>query len=176
MDEMSRLVELETVKQPAAAEAHRFRVVGVPAANSAAVPISMAVAPLRLVPLTVTSSPPPAGPLVGLMLVTAGADGTVPAGALDDVAGLASAEDAIAVVLDWIMAGVTLPDLTTPFTVMVPLVNGLVVLVHEICCPLGAAHVHPVPDAPTGSTPAGSVSVTVTGEFSVAPEELAATW
>jgi hypothetical protein len=110
------------------------------------------------------------------MLVTTGAAGTVPAGALDDVAGLASADDAIAVVLDWIKAGVTLPDLTTPFTVMVPLVKGLIVLVHEICCPLGAPHVHPVPDAPTGSTPAGSVSVTVTGEFSVAPEELAATW
>ena len=61
-----------------------------PAVNSAAVPISMAVAPLRLVPLTVTSLPPPAAPLVGLMLVTFGAAGTVPAGALDDIAGLAS--------------------------------------------------------------------------------------
>ena len=64
--------------------------VGVPAVNSAAVPISMAVAPLRPVPVTVTSLPPPAAPLVGLMPVTVGAAGTVPAGALDDVAGLAS--------------------------------------------------------------------------------------
>jgi hypothetical protein len=32
-----------------------------------------------------------------------------------------------------------------------------------------------VPEAPTGSTPAGRVSVTVTGWFSVAPEELADT-
>ena len=132
---MSRLVELVTVKQPGAADAHRFSVVGVPAANSAAVPISMAVAPLRLVPVTVTSLPPPAAPLVGLTPVTTGAAGTVPAGALDDVAGLASAEDATALVLDWIRAGVTLLEVTTPFTVIVPVVNGLVLLVHDICCP-----------------------------------------
>ena len=105
MDEMSRLVELVTVKQPGAAEEHRLRVVGVPAVNSAAVPISIAVAPLRFVPVTVTSLPPPAAPLVGLTLVTTGAAGTVPGGALDDVAGLASDEDATAVVLDWIRAG-----------------------------------------------------------------------
>src|SRR5580693_5077383 len=175
ISEMSRLVALVTVKQPGAAHEHKLRVVGVPAANSAAVPISMAVAPPRLVPLTVTSFPPPAGPLVGLRPVTAGAPGTVPAGALDDVAGLASPEDATAVVLDWISAGVTLLEVTTPFTVIVPLVNGLELLVHEICCPLGAPHTHPGPDAPTGRTPLGRVSVTVTGEFSAAPDELAAT-
>ena len=65
--------------------------------------------------------------------------------------------------------------MTTPFTVIVPLVNGLVLLVHDICCPLGAPQTQPVPEAPTGSTPAGRVSVTVTGWFSAAPEELAAT-
>jgi hypothetical protein len=54
--------------------------------------------------------------------VTFGAAGTVPAGALDEVAGLASLEDAITVVLDWTSAGVTLLDVTTPFTVIVPLV------------------------------------------------------
>src|SRR5450755_38540 len=176
MLEMSRLVALVTVKQPGAAEAHRLRVVGVPAVNSAAVPISMAVAPPRLVPLIVTSLPPPAAPLFGVIPVTFGAAGTVPAGALDDVAGLASAEDATAVVLDWTTAGVTVPDFTTPFTVIVPLVNGLVLLVHEICCPDGAPHTHPGPSAPTGRTPVGRVSVTVTGEFSAAPEELTATW
>jgi hypothetical protein len=175
MLEMSRLVALVTVKQPGPADEHRFRVVGVPAANSALVPTSMAVAPLRLVPVTVTSLPPPAGPLVGLMPVTFGAAGTVPAGALDDVAGLASAEDATTVVLDWITAGVTLLEVTTPFTVIVPVVNGLVLFVHEICCPDGAPHTHPGPEAPTGRTPLGRVSVTVTGEFSAAPEELAAT-
>ena len=47
MEEMSRLVLLVTVKQPGAEEAHSTRVVGVPAVNSAAVPISMAVAPFR---------------------------------------------------------------------------------------------------------------------------------
>src|SRR6202042_836860 len=175
MLEMSRLVALVTVKQPGAADEHRFRVVGVPAANSAAVPISMAVAPPRLVPLTVTWLPPPAGPLAGLMPVTFGAAGTVPAGALDDVAGLASPEDATAVVLVWIRAGVTPLEFTTPFTVIVPLVNGLVLFVHEICCPDGAPHTHPAPDAPTGRTPLGRVSVTVTGKVSAAPEELAAT-
>jgi hypothetical protein len=107
--------------------------------------------------------------------VTTGAAGTVPAGALNDVAGLASPDDATAVVLDWISAGVTLLEVTTPFTVIVPLVNGLELLVHEICCPLGAPHTHPGPDAPTGRTPLGRVSVTVTGEFSAAPDELAAT-
>jgi hypothetical protein len=175
MLEMARLVALVTVKQPAAAAAHRFKVVGVPAANWAAVPISMAVAPARLVPVTVTLLPPPEGPLVGLRLVTAGAAGTVPAGALEEVAGLASEEDATAVVLDWTWAAVMLLEVTTPFTVIVPLVNGLVLFVHDIDCPEGAAHTHPVPKAPTGRTPVGSVSVTVTGEFSAAPEELATT-
>lgn len=98
----------------------------------------------------------------------------MPAGALDEVAGLASDEDATAVVLDWTRAGVTLLDFTTALTVIVPLVNGLVLLVHDICCPDGAAHTHPVPEAPAGTTPAGTVSVTVTGKFSAAPEELAA--
>jgi hypothetical protein len=109
------------------------------------------------------------------MAVTVGAAGTVPAGALDDVAGLASLLDATALVLDWTTAGVTLLEITTPFTVIVPLVNGLVLSVHDMDCPDGAAHTHPVPEAPTGRTPAGSVSVTVTGWFSAAPEELAAT-
>ena len=73
---------------------------GVPAVNSAAVPISMAVAPLRPMPVTVTSLPPPAGPLVGMTAVTTGAAGTVPAGAVEDIAGAASAEDATALVAD----------------------------------------------------------------------------
>ncbi|HEY4994424.1 MAG TPA: hypothetical protein VII33_20325, partial [Nakamurella sp.] len=146
MDEMSRLVGLVTVKQPGAAVTHRFSVVGVPAANSAAVPISMAVAPLKPVPLTVTSLVPPAAPLLGLMPVTLGAVGTVPADALDDIPGLASLEDATALLLDWTIAGVTLLEFTTPFTVIVPLVNGLVLFVHDICCPLGAPHTHPGPD------------------------------
>src|ERR1700722_9395052 len=100
MAEMSRLVLLTTVKQPGPEAGHRFSVVGVPAANSAAVPISMAVAVPRPVPVILTSLAPPAGPLVGVMAVMTGAAGTVPAGALEDVAGLASAEDASALVLD----------------------------------------------------------------------------
>src|SRR5208283_1306828 len=140
MLEMLRLLALLTVKQPGAAAAHRFKVVGVPAANSAAVPISMAVAPARLVPLIVTLLVPPEAPLPGATLLTVGAAGTVPAGALDEVAGLASDEDANAVVLDWTSAGVTLLDFTTALTVIVPLVNGLVLFVHDIDCPDGAAH------------------------------------
>ena len=41
----------------------------------------------------------------------------MPAGALDDIAGLASLEDATASRLDWIRAGVTPLEFTTPFTV-----------------------------------------------------------
>src|SRR5580693_716580 len=172
---MSRLMPLVTVKQPGAEAEHNTTVAGVPAANSAAVPISMAVAPLRLVPVTVTSLAPPAGPLVGVTAVTAGAAGTAPAGALDDVAGLPSLEDATTLVALWIRAGVTAPELTTAFTVIFPLVNGVVLFVHDICCPLGAPHTHPGPEAATGRTPAGSVSVTVTGKFSAGPDELGAT-
>ena len=157
MDEISRLVPLTTVKQPGAEDAHSTTVVGVPALNWAAVPISMAVAAFRPVPVILTSLPPPAAPLVGVMAVTVGAEGTVPAGALEDVAGLASVEDATALVADWTWAWVTLLEVTTAFTVIVPLVNGVLVLVHEIDCPLGAAQVQPVPEAPTGTTPAGRV-------------------
>src|ERR1700727_571980 len=110
MDEMSRLVLPVMVKQPdAGPAAHGTRVTGVPAVNSAAVPISTAVAPPRFVPVIVTSLLPPAAPLGGVMAVTTGVAGTRPAGALEDVAGLASPEDATAVVPDWIRAGVTLP-------------------------------------------------------------------
>src|SRR6266536_1531413 len=119
--------------------------VTVPAANWTVVPISMAVAALRPVPVILTSLPPPAAPLVGVMAVIVGAAGTVPAGALEDVAGLASAEDATALVADWPWAWVTLLEVTTAFTVIVPLVNGVPVLVHEIDCPFGAPQTQPVP-------------------------------
>src|ERR1700721_552660 len=110
----------------------------------------------RLTTLTMTSPATWAG-MLGMSrlipLVTGKRAGAVPAGALDDVAGLASPEDATAVVLLWIRAGVTVLELTTPFTVTVPLVNGLVLFVHDTLCPLGAPHTHPTPDAPTGRTP-----------------------
>jgi hypothetical protein len=110
-----------------------------------------------LVPVTVTSLPPPAAPFVGLTELTVGARGNVPPGADVLVAGLPSAEDTSAVVEVWISDWVTLVEVTTAFTVNDPLVNGLVVLVHEIDCPTGTAHVQPVPEAPTGTTPLGSV-------------------
>jgi hypothetical protein len=173
--EMSRRVLLVAVKQPGAAAAHSRSATGVPAANSAVVPISIAVAPPRLVPVTASAPPPPDAPLVGLMPVTTGADGTAPAGALDAVAGAASADPASADVPPVINADVTLLDVTTPLTVMLPLVKGLDVDVHEICCPDGAAQVQPVPDATKGTTPVGRVWVMVTGWFSVAPLAVAVT-
>ena len=145
MDEISRLVPLTTVKQPGAEDAHGTRVVGVPAVNWAVVPISMAVAAPRPVPVIFTSLAPPAAPLVGVMAVTVGAAGTVPAVALDDTAGLASLLDAVAVLPACTRAGVRLLEVTTPLTVIVPLVNGLPLLVHDICCPLGAPQTQPVP-------------------------------
>src|SRR6202022_4069336 len=80
MSGMSRLMPLVTVKQPGAEAGQSTTGAGVPAGNSAAVPISMAVAPPRLTPVTVTSLPPPAGPLIGVTAMTTGAAGTVPAG------------------------------------------------------------------------------------------------
>src|ERR1700683_823228 len=126
MSEMSRLMPRGPRNKPHPEAEHSTTVAGVPAANSAAVPISMAVAPPRLVPVTVTSMSPAAGPLVGVTAMTNGAAGTVPAGAVDDVPGLPSLEDATTLVALWIRAGVTVPELTTPFTVIVPLMNGLV--------------------------------------------------
>src|SRR5512140_2724361 len=119
MDEISRLVLLTTVKQPAAAVAHSTRVVGVPAVNWAVVPISMAVAASRPVPVIFTSLPPPAAPLVGVMAATVGGAGTVPAVALEDVAGLPSLLDAVAVLPACTRAGVRLLEVTTPLTVIV---------------------------------------------------------
>jgi hypothetical protein len=109
------------------------------------------------------------------MAMTVGAAGTVPAAALDDTAGLASPLDAVAVLPACTRADVRLLAVTTPLTQIAPLVNGLVLFVHDICCPLGTPQTQPVPEAPTGSTPAGMVSVSVTGWFSVAPEELTST-
>ena len=146
-----------------------------PAVNWAVVPISMAVAAPRPVPVILTSLPPPAAPLVGRDGGDGRRGGTVPAGALEDVAGLASPEDADRVVPDWTRAGVTLPELTTPFTVIVPLVNGLVLFVHEICCPLGAPQAQPGPNALDRQQPGRQSLGQVTGWFSAAPEELAAT-
>src|ERR1700684_2635624 len=124
MEEIAMLVELVMVKQPAAGAEQRLSVAAVPALNSAVVPISIAVAPLRLLPLIVTELPPPAAPLVGDRLVTIGAEGVVPAGALDDMAGPASLDDATTLLAVWIKDEVTLLPVTIALTVMVPLVKG----------------------------------------------------
>jgi hypothetical protein len=176
IDGIVRLVLLTLLKQFVVAPSlHGTSVVTVPALNWAEVPISIAVVLVRFVPVSVALLPPPAAPLVGLIAVSVGADGSVPAGAVLADAGLASLEETEAVLpfctVDW----VTLLPVTTPFTVIEPLVNGLVVLVQEMVWPLGAPQVQPVPKALTGSTPDGSVSVIVTGWFSVAPLWVAVT-
>src|SRR6516164_7341 len=91
MDEIAIVVEFVIVKQPAAGEEQSTSVVGVPELNWDVVPTSTAVAPLRLLPVIVAELAPPAAPLVGLMLVTLGAVGSVPAVAVA-LAGLPSAE------------------------------------------------------------------------------------
>jgi hypothetical protein len=144
MDEIAIVVEFVIVKQPTAGVEHSTKVVGVPALNSAVVPISTAVAPLRFVPVIVAALPPAAAPLVGLMLVTVGAVGSVPAVAVA-LAGLPSEEEIVAVVPLATVAEVSVLPVATALTVIVPLVNGLPVVVQEICCPTGAAQVQPVP-------------------------------
>ena len=64
--------------------------------------------------------------------------------------------------------------MTIPSTVIAgreaPAANGVELLVQVITCPDGAAQVQPDPYAPTGVTPVGSVTLTDTGELSLAPE------
>src|SRR6185437_15177211 len=143
-DEIAIVVEFVIVKQPAAAEEHSTSVVGVPELNSEVVPTSTAVAPPRLLPVIVAELPPPAAPLVGLMLVTVGAVGGVPAVPVA-LAGLPSDEEMVAVVPLATVAEVKVLPVATALTVIAPLVNGLPVVVHEICCPLGVPQLHPVP-------------------------------
>ncbi len=52
---------------------------------------------------------------------------------------------------------------------VVPLGNGVPEFVQVIFCPDGAPQTQPLPNAPTGTTPAGSVSVTEIGCVSLAP-------
>ncbi len=88
--------------------------------------------------------------------------------------GLPSVEDTVAFEPDWIVDEVTPDAVTMPSTVIagreVPAANGVALSVQVITCPDGAAQVQPDPYAPTGVTPAGIVSLTDTGELSLAPE------
>ena len=63
--------------------------------------------------------------------------------------------------------------MTMPTTVIVgrvvPAAKGALLFVQVIFCPTGAAQTQPVPNAPTGTTPAGTVSVTEIGEVSSVP-------
>src|SRR5580692_3860416 len=117
-----------------------------------------------LLPEIVTALPPDIVPDVELRVIPDGAVGTVPAVALVAMPGLPSAEDAVAVELDWIFEEVTPDAVTMPSTVIggsdAPAANGVLLSVQVITWPTGAAQVQPVPYAPVGVTPAGSVSLT----------------
>jgi hypothetical protein len=86
---------------------------------------------------------------------------------------LPSADEAVATEPDATVEEVTPDAVTMPSTVMgaseAPAANGVLLSVHVITCPDGAAQVQPGPYAPAGVTPAGSVSLTETGELSLAP-------
>jgi hypothetical protein len=174
IEEILRLLPF-TVKQPTAGpDAHGSRTTGVPACCWLVVPISIAVAPETLLPETVTAPPPEMLPETGLTVTPDGAVGSVPPVAELASPGMPSAEDAVTVELDWIVDEVTPNAVTIPSTVSggrdVPAANGVELSVQVMTCPDGAEQVQPDPYAPTGVTPAGSVSLTDTGELSLAPE------
>src|ERR1700733_9783454 len=127
-----------------------------------------------LVPETVRSFPPAIVPATGLTVTPDGAVGSVPAIAGLANPGLASAEDAVAFEPDRIVDEVTPEAVTMPSTVSggreAPAANGAALSVQVITCPDGGEQVQPDPYAATGVTPAGSVSLTDTAEFSLAPE------
>src|SRR4051794_27730667 len=108
--------------------------------------------------------PPPAiDPMAGLTPVTVGGAGLVPAGLLVVYAARPWSDDAVTTdAVCTVDTGVT--AVATAVTVtggrLDPAANGPDEFVHVIVCPDGAAHVQPVPDAPSGFRPAGTVSVT----------------
>src|SRR6476469_1384545 len=139
-----------TVKQPGAeAPGHGSRTTGVPAFCSAVVPISMAVARVALVPPTSTPPPPATLPLEGTTRMPDGPAGRAVVAEVVSVAGLASAEVAVAGALLWTSAEVTFAEVTMATTVItgraVPLVKLEPLVVQVIDSPTGFAHTQPVP-------------------------------
>jgi hypothetical protein len=149
IEEMTRVLP-DTVKHPgAAAPGQGSRTVGVPAFCWAVVPISIAVAPVMLVPEIVTVFPPAIVLVAGLSVTPDGAVGSVPAVVLVAMPGLPSEEDAVTVVPDWTVLAVTLELVTMPSTVMVgseaPAANGVALSVQVTVCPDGDPQVQPDP-------------------------------
>ena len=54
---------------------------------------------------------------------------------------------------------------------VVPLVKDVAVVAQVMALAMGAAHTHPLPKAPTGTTPVGTVWVTEIALVSLAPAE-----
>ncbi len=173
MDEMRR-VPADTVKQPAAAAPGQGnRTTGVPAACSVVVPISIAVAATMFEPEMTTKPPPATGPIAGLATMPLGAVGSVPATVTGSVSGLASFDETREIDAFCTVVAVIPVPVTIATTVMtgraVPLVNDDPLVVHVTVCATGAAQTHPVPYAPTGTTPVGVVCVIEIGAASLAP-------
>jgi hypothetical protein len=164
IDEMTTVVAV-TVKHPGAAAAgHGNRVTGVPACCSAEVPISTAVGLARLDPLRATVPPPAIGPTAGVAVSPVGAVARVPAVVTVSVPGLASAEDAVDGDPLWIVEAATLAAVTIATTVStvgaLPWLNDVPLVVHVMVRPTTGWQTQPVPKAPTGTTPVGTVWVT----------------
>ena len=138
------------VKHPAAAApGHRSRTTDVPAACSAVVPISMAVAAVMFVPLMVTVPPPAIGPRAGVAEREPGAVGRVPAVVTESVAGLPSVDDTRVGELFCTVVDVTVVPVTIATTVStgraVPLAKDEALVVQVMVWPTGAAQTQPVP-------------------------------
>jgi hypothetical protein len=130
--------------------------------------------------VTEVSPPPVIGPITGDTATPVGAAGTVPAVIAESVAGLASVDETTVDELPWTTAADTLAPVTMASTVSagraVPLTKADALVVQVMARPTGAAHTHPVPKAPTGTTPVGTVWVTEIGLVTSAPAStLAAT-
>jgi hypothetical protein len=150
IDEIVMVVP-DWVKHPVAGvfDGHGSRTTGVPAACSAAVPISTAVALAVLVPVRVTEPPPVVGPIVGDAVTPDGAAGRVPAVVTVTVSGFASVDDTLVTEEFCTMAADMLEPVTMPTTVrtgrLVPLAKDDALVVQVIVWPTGVWHTHPVP-------------------------------
>ncbi len=118
-----------TVKQPAAGpDWQGVRTTAVPARCSAVLPIRIAEALARLVPVTVAAPPPEIVPVAGEIATDAGVAGTVIGTVTVARPGFASMEDEVVVVAVWISDGVTPVPVTVATTVsvgsVVPAGNG----------------------------------------------------
>ncbi len=161
-----------TEKQPGAVP-QGSRTTGWPAPCSAVVPISIALTFAMLLPLMVTVAPPASGPLFGVAEMLSGLLETVPTPVVLSVAGTASDDETVVgepvrIAPDVTPAAVTIATTLTMGSVVPPGKDEPLV-VHAIVDASGAWHTQPEPNAPTGTTPAGTVCVSVIGLVSLSP-------